>query len=108
MIIDKVDPSTGIFSGQYYSAVGEAEKFYILVGRYDTASDSPTLGWTVSYQNQYKNAHSTCTWSGQQQCVSGTPTLLTTWLLTSQTEPADNWKSTNVGINVFTPSPPKI
>ena len=108
MIISNVDPNTGTFSGLYYSAVGKAEKFYSLVGRYDTASDSPTFGWTVSYQNQYENAHSTATWSGQYQCVSGTPTLLTTWLLTSQTEPSDNWKSTNVGVNVFTPNPSKI
>ena len=108
MIINNVDPKTGIFTGQYNSAVGEAEKFYSLVGRYDTASDSPTLGWTVSYQNQYENAHSTCTWSGQHQCVSGTPTLLTTWLLTSQTEPSDNWKSTDVGFDVFTPRSPNI
>ena len=107
MIISSVDSNTGVFTGQYYSTVGEAEKFYILVGRYDTGSATPTLGWTVSYHNQYENAHSTCTWSGQYQCRSGTQTLSTTWLLTSQTEPSDNWKSTNVGFDVFTPSPQK-
>jgi hypothetical protein len=108
MIIDNVNSDTGDFSGQYCSSVGQAEKFYRLTGRYDTASatGTPTLGWTVTWKNSFKNAHSTTTWSGQyQHGPSGTPTLLTKWLLTSETKPADNWRSTLVGSDVFTPSP---
>ena len=106
MIINNVNPDTGEFTGQYCSAVGDAEKFYTLTGHYDTASTTPTLGWTVTWQNPFKNAHSTTAWSGRYQYdSSGTPTLSTTWLHTSQTEPSDDWKSTKVGFAVFNPSP---
>ena len=111
MVIDSVDADTGVFSGQYCSSVGQVEKFYLLTGRYDTASTTgtPTLGWTVTWKNAFKNAHSTTTWSGQyQHSSSGTPTLLTKWLLTSETKPSDNWKSTLVGSDVFTPSPEQV
>ena len=46
MIIEEYDETTGVFTGQYNSAVGEATKSYLLVGRKDT--DGDTLGWTVS------------------------------------------------------------
>ena len=48
MIIESFDETIGVFTGQYNSAsaVGEATKSYLLVGRKDT--DGVTLGWTVS------------------------------------------------------------
>ena len=107
MIIDVADPSTGVIQGQYCSKVGDATKFYKLVGRYDTASSTPTIGWAVTWQNQYNNAQSTTTWSGQGQYKSsGTRTILTTWLLTRQTVPSENWESTMVGFDVFSTIPP--
>ena len=102
MIIESVDSSTGVFSGSYTSSVGDAEDSYLLTGRYDTASDTPTLGWTVTWLNDYNDADSTTTWSGQYQEPDGAPTLLTQWLLTSETDPDDNWQSTLVGSDVFT------
>ena len=105
MIIRECDPTTGIFSGLYSSAVGNAEKWYNLVGRTDT--DGNTVGWTVVWTNRYHNAHSTTTWSGQFQADPvGSPVILTTWLLTTQTTPSDNWDSTNVGFDYFTKAPP--
>ena len=106
MEIGLVDAQKGDFTGTYCSAVGEATKTYELQGRFDT--NGTTLGWIVTYKNQYLNAHSTCGWSGQLQVDEKDlkPTIFTTWLLTSQTDPEDNWNSTNVGFDTFTQSPP--
>ena len=103
MTITKVDRITGSFSGTYNSAVGNATWEYELRGRFDTRGSS--LGWVVSYQNQYRNAHSTAAWSGQRQVQGRERIIQTTWLLTTQTSPADAWKSTNVGFNTFKQHP---
>ena len=78
----------------------------ILTGRKDTAGN--TLGWTVNWENSDLNAHSVTTWSGQLQLNEGLEyyDILTTWLLTSQTIPEDNWESTQVGFDYFTQNPP--
>jgi hypothetical protein len=57
----------GGLSGKYNSAVGEAEDFYILTGRFDTSAIARgvSVGWVVTYRNRKLNAHSTATWSGQ-------------------------------------------
>lgn len=44
----------GTLSGKYNSAVGNAEDFYVLTGRYETSPTTgkgQTLGWTVNYRN---------------------------------------------------------
>jgi len=100
MIIETYDAESGVFSGKYESKVGNAESFYTLTGRRDT--DGNTIGWTVNWQNGFRNAHSVTTWSGQlQQKSFGDPMILTTWLLTTQTEAGDNWDSTKVGKDEF-------
>ncbi|XP_028409391.1 uncharacterized protein LOC114531992 isoform X2 [Dendronephthya gigantea] len=104
MTVTSWDQVKGSFKGKYFSAVGEAEKEYDLVGRFDT--DGDTLGWAVSYQNKYRNAHSTCTWSGHMNEDFEKPVILTTWLLTRQTPPEDDWESTRVGFDTFTQDPP--
>jgi hypothetical protein len=101
MTITDVNQITGNFAGTYNSAVGDATKEYGLQGRFDI--EGFTLAWAVSYKNEYLNAHSTAAWSGQVQiCWGKQPTIQTTWLLTTETTPADAWKSTNVGFNTFT------
>ena len=98
----------GGLNGKYYSAVGKAEDFYILTGRYDTdvASDKGTsVGWVVSWRNAKLNAHSTATWSGQYFGGSN-ETILTQWLLTRSSTADSVWNSTNVGANTFRRSPP--
>ena len=78
-----------------------------MVGRANTEGN--TVGWTVVFKNQYLNAHSTATWSGQFQTdKSGNDVILTTWLLTTQTTPPDNWRSTRVGFDYFTNLIPNI
>ena len=107
MTLTSWDETKGCFSGKYCSAVGKAKNQYDLVGRFDTNGD--TLGWVVAYQNEYLNAHSTCTWSGHMELSPGKeskPVILTTWLLTTQTEPEDDWEGTQVGFDTFTNDPP--
>ncbi|MFE9122861.1 streptavidin [Streptomyces sp. NPDC007172] len=94
----------GGFVGRYESAVGNAEKEYVLTGRYDSApatdGSGTALGWTVAYHNSYRNAHSVATWSGQY-VGGGQERIVTQWLLTSGTPSADQWRSTVVGHDEF-------
>ena len=101
MRITEVCYDKGTFSGTYCSAVGDATKKYLLSGRFNNEGHS--LGWAVTYKNQYENAHSTAAWSGQIQVNPGIqqPIILTTWLLTSETLPSDDWASTQVGFDTF-------
>lgn len=104
MVITGFDTKTGLFGGYYQSIVGEAEGWYILTGRCDIAGNA--IGWTVNWQNLNLNAHSVTTWSGQlQRSVSGDVIILTTWLLTSQTTRDNNWKSTQIGSDLFFNTP---
>ena len=100
MLIEVYNRSTGVFSGLYNSD-GKAKKWYTMVGRAD--SEGNTVGWTVVYKNEHLNAHSTCTWSGQFQTDKfGNEVIHTTWLLTTETTPSENWRSTRVGFDYFT------
>ncbi|KOV08744.1 hypothetical protein ADK91_13470 [Streptomyces sp. XY511] len=95
----------GSLTGTYESAVGNAESRYVLTGRYDstpaTDGSGTALGWTVAWKNNFRNAHSATTWSGQY--VAGSEARINTqWLLTSGTTEANNWKSTLVGHDTFT------
>ena len=71
-------------------------------GRYDRKVMG-AVGWTVSWENEYGNAHSVTTWSGQFQFDRKINDfiILTTWLLTQETDPANDWASTQVGTDVF-------
>ena len=114
---------TGGLTGQYNSAVGNAEDFYVLTGRYDADPPSSSssgvepegtsIGWVVTYRNAKLNAHSTASWSGQyfagdsdgSEGGSG-ETILTHWLLTTSSTTADVWSSTNIGTDTFTRAAP--
>ena len=107
MTVTDLDKSKGSFFGKYCSAVGDAKCEYDLIGRIDMEGD--TLGWVVTYRNDYLNAHSTCTWSGHWEWCPGKESkliILTTWLLTSQTRNEDDWAATNIGFDIFTTNPP--
>ncbi|KAJ6593568.1 synsav [Mycena capillaripes] len=98
----------GGLCGKYNSAVGKAEDFYILTGRFDACPSSDegvSVGWVVTYRNRKLNANSTATWSGQY-FDSGDERILTHWLLTSSTAPKSVWKSTNLGHDTFTRKKP--
>ena len=55
----------------------------------------------VQFQNEVIDSKSVCAWSGQYQETDGKPKILTTWLLTSQTEPKNNWASVRVNKATF-------
>ncbi|KAF7297534.1 Structural origins of high-affinity biotin binding To Streptavidin [Mycena indigotica] len=99
---------TGGLTGTYNSAVGTAEDEYIVTGRFDTtppAGEGVALGWVVAWKNKKLDAHSATGWSGQFYAGAShlQDTILTQWLLTSSTTPANNWESTNVGTDLFKP-----
>ena len=93
----------GGLRGKYNSAVGEAEDFYILTGRFDASpppGEGVSVGWVVTFRNSKLNANSTSTWSGQY-FHHGVERIITQWLLTSSTAPSDVWQSTSVGHDTF-------
>ncbi|PPQ65803.1 hypothetical protein CVT26_000389 [Gymnopilus dilepis] len=101
----------GGLTGSYNSAVGKAEDFYILTGRYDASAPVPrafdkgkvkgtSLGWVVTYRNSKLNAHSTATWSGQY-FGGADEKIVVQWLLTTSSTTDSAWSSTNVGTNTF-------
>ena len=94
----------GMLKGVYNTRVGDAKCYYVLTGRYDHLEDRRSLGWTVTWVNKhYSKSKSTTSWSGQYQLDSfNQPQIITTWLLTTQTEPENDWNSTHVGQDVFT------
>jgi Avidin family len=100
----------GGLTGTYKSAVGNAEDFYILAGRYDASppldGSGDSVGWVVTFRNHLRNAHSTTAWSGQY-FDGGAERILTNWLLTSSTTPDSVWNSTNIGHDTFTREKPK-
>jgi hypothetical protein len=100
----------GSLSGTYYSAVGQAQYQYTLSGRYDAAPSSggQSVGWTVAWLNQYGNAHSTTSWTGQYQIdpATGQEEIYTFWLLVAEMPSQQDWSATNVGQDTFTRAQP--
>ena len=95
-------------TGTYQTAVGDASGAYDLVGRTDTDNDaSQAIGFVVVWQNQYGSSDSVTTWSGQYQIINGMGTIVTTWLLTQETDPDDDWASTLVNKDIFTRTAPQ-
>lgn len=91
-------------SGIYISKVGDVLGEYKLTGFVNTTEDeSIVLGWIVLWVNDESNSNAVTAWSGQYQIDKETnsPVIVTTWLLTEQTNEADDWKSTMVGKDYF-------
>jgi plastocyanin len=92
----------GNIQGVYQSGVG-AEGTFQLTGSYDPSNEpNIAIGFVVTWANAYNNYHSVTGWSGQIQ--GGT--IVATWLLTSETNNGDDWKSTLVGKDIFTQAQP--
>lgn len=94
----------GTVSGSYQTAVGDASGIYPLAGRteVDVTNNDQNIGFVVSWWNSSGNSHSVTAWSGQVQEVDGQQVMRTTWLLTSETQPENDWQSTLVNVDVFT------
>ena len=95
--------------GTYQTAVGAAEGAYRLVGRTDGqhTGTSQAVGFVVSWVNEVNgNSFSVTAWSGQCQATNGEELLVMQWLLTTETNPDDDWVSTLVGHDTFRRTPP--
>lgn len=96
-------------TGTYQSQVGDAAGVYTLSGITDqgTGDSTPNVGFSVSWVNPtYGNSNSVTAWSGQLQLINGEEVLTTFWLLTQETNPANNWSATRIGQDVFKRTPP--
>ena len=95
----------GQISGTYISAVGVAKgQKYNLVGLTDTDEDpgQRNIGFVVSWENDNGSLDCVTTWSGEVQEHDGAERIVTTWLLTVEWSPGQQWKSTLVGQDIFT------
>ncbi|TFK96780.1 tamavidin1 [Pterulicium gracile] len=104
--MDLFADANGFLAGQYFSNVGNVSIFYELAGRYDISSPADkgaTLGWAVTYRTA--TVHSTATWSGQFFNDTGTPVILTQWLLSRSSPLDDLWNSVTVGHDEFGRTP---
>jgi hypothetical protein len=91
-------------TGHYWPAVGDARGRYPLFGWVEPAAGqtgSTALGWVVLWRNEMWNSHSVTAWSGQYQVVNGQEHVLALWLLAAETNPDDDWKSTQDGADTF-------
>jgi hypothetical protein len=99
----RIDVHGATITGKYQTAVGDADGLYDLVGRVSLPEDdNRTIGFVVAWQNDKRKTDSITTWSGEVREVNGTQFITTTWLLTEETNPKDDWKSTLVGKDLFT------
>lgn len=98
--------SGNMISGEYFSAVGEAQGPYPLVGYFDASDENPTLGFTVAWQNDQEVAHSVTTWCGQAMTIGGNEYITAMWLLATSAAQADQWQSTMVGQDSFSRTQP--
>ena len=81
--------------GTYHTTVGDAQGIYRLVGRTDGQhmGTNQAVGFVVSWVNEVNgNSFSVTAWSE--------------WLLTTETNPDDDWVSTLVGHDTFRRTPP--
>lgn len=107
--LNEISNNGSVITGTYQSKVGDAGGSYSLVGVSDegTGDPTPNIGFSVSWVNPtYGNSNSVTSWSGQLQVIGGEEVITTFWLLTRETDPANNWKSTVIGQDVFRRTPP--
>jgi len=97
----KCFPDTGVLSGSYQTAVGNAGGQYPLIGLATSCADQPVLGFCVAWNNAvHGNTGSTTCWSGQY--LANDDSLSTTWLLASQPNAQGQvWSSNRVGADLF-------
>jgi hypothetical protein len=106
MTINPVTPNG--FSGTYQTAVsttGCAQGVFTLIGISDTDNDGTSVAFAVAWTNGSSQCHSVTAWSGQLQIINNEEQIIATWLLTSETNPGQDWASTLVGSDIFTRNP---
>ncbi len=96
-LVIEADGARGL-TGRYTSAAGVvAGTSYPLIGTYDPDQQSITtvLGFVVDWTE----VHAVTVWSGQYHHRDGT--IAATWLMATETDEGDEWKSTFVGHDLF-------
>lgn len=107
--VEETSNNGSVITGTYQSQVGAAGGIYTLSGITDegTGDPTPNIGFTVSWVNPANgNSNSVTAWSGQLQVIDGEEVITAFWLLTQETNPANNWSATRIGQDVFTRTPP--
>lgn len=112
----KIDPADSrAISGEYRTAVGHGKtRDYPLTGRCDDAkAKNQTVGWVVVFDppdppdpGKPPRLPSLTVWSGQWHEVTDSTGkvvefITATWILTEQTDPAEEWDSTMVNKDIF-------
>lgn len=93
----QVDGRGGLH-GTYHSEAGLApEAIYRVSGSYDPAPSASTV--VVGFVVDWPETHSVTVWSGVYD--GSDDTIKATWLMTAEREPAEEWRSTLVGHDVF-------
>lgn len=99
--------STGEIIGKYNSAVGAADNFYPLLGRFTISEMEPRnciVGFVVAWNNEaYGNSNSATSFTGTY--YENADKIYTFWILTRYNKYADMWASNHIGQNVFTRIP---
>ena len=92
----------GGLRGEYRSGTGSvAGTSYPLVGRYDPMHWGPAM--VLGFVVDWTEVHCVTVWSGDYFPADGI--IRATWLMTSETDPGDEWKSTVIGHDVFRREP---
>lgn len=107
--VQEIPNNGSVIAGTYQSQVGAAGGIYTLSGITDegTGDPTPNIGFAVSWVNPNNgNSNSVTAWSGQLQVINGEEVITAFWLLTQETNPANNWSSTRIGQDVFTRTQP--
>ncbi|NOJ29835.1 MAG: hypothetical protein DA328_06680 [Nitrososphaeraceae archaeon] len=102
MIIDSIND--GQIIGNYETTVGSAQGLYTLSGRTEKnvkSQENQSIGWVVVWDNEITNNNCVTSWSGQLQEIEGEEVIHAYWMLTIETVPGSNWKSTLIGYDTF-------
>lgn len=93
----------GKFDGEYRPAGSNNAGKFRAIGSIDPLNydGNRSFGMIVPWNNEQINHHSTTVWSGQYHWDGDEEVLTTTWLLTKETHPENDWLSTLVGTDVF-------
>ncbi|KAK3102793.1 hypothetical protein FSP39_013956, partial [Pinctada imbricata] len=90
----------GNLFGKYNSAVGRAEDFYHLKGRYTVRGGDCILGWSVAYNNAaFGNSNSTASWAGIHYADEGI--IYTQWLLARHQQREHFWRVFHTNQDTF-------
>ena len=92
----KCFPDTGVLSGSYQSAVGDASGQYPVMGIATSCGDQPVVGFCVAWNN----AGATTCWTGQ--FLAADESIATTWILAGQPNAQGQvWDNNRVGADLF-------